>query len=80
MNWIKLSIQEWLGIPIIIGRLDAHRDNLSTALAKAESLETQLTELKEALKKKAAQPLRVMPRFVDYESAQVEALADFKEE
>ena len=78
MNWLRSTLRNWLGLDgcITVSEFEAYRDSQQKLLA---ALQLQLTEFKKALKKRAAVPVRVVPRYTDFESAQVAQLDEFKE-
>ncbi len=83
MGWLRLKRREWLGInsdfDYLNARIDVIRHSGLEDNERLKSLESQLSELKEALKRKAAQPVRSVYIATDYETAQVKALDEFKE-
>jgi len=82
MDWLRSKLRAWLGILKIIAHVveveQRHDRSLVEAFAQMDRLQAQLTDFKEALKKRAA-PAIARPVFTDYESAQVQALEEFKE-
>jgi hypothetical protein len=78
MNWLCIRLREWLGVDTCISGpgFVAYQEGQQQLI---EALQSQLTEFKEALKKRAALSPAVRVNVMDYESAQVDALKDFKE-
>jgi predicted phage tail protein len=77
MNWLRSLLREWLGLDDCITH-DEFIAYQETQQMLISALQAQLTEFKQALKAKAQQ-VRVAPVYVDYETAQVKALEQFKE-
>lgn len=73
MAWLRERIRMWLGIAPVID-YDFPIGALETRIAL---LEKQVDDFKKALKARAQ--VRALPRFSDYETAQVAALEDFRE-
>jgi hypothetical protein len=82
MSWLRSLLREWLGVvsevKYLDNRIDSTKERLSDAIVRIQTLEREVAEFKQALKAKAQQ-VRVAPVYVDYETAQVKALEQFKE-
>jgi hypothetical protein len=77
MNWLRSLLREWLGLDDCV----THDDFIAyqeTQQILVFALQAQLTGFTQALKARAQQ-VRVAPVYVDYETAQVKALEQFKE-
>jgi predicted phage tail protein len=77
MNWLRSLLREWLGLDDCVTN-DEFIAYQETQQMLISALQAQLTEFKQALKARASQ-VRVAPVYVDYETAQVKALEQFKE-
>ena len=80
MERLRLWLRAWLGVDqraqylSIANQQDQIIDVLEQRIL---SLESQMTEFKQALKAKAA--VRAVPRYSDFETASVDALKEFEE-
>jgi len=77
MNWLRSLLREWLGLDdcVTYDEFIAYQETQQMLISE---LKAQLTEFKQALKARAQQ-VHAAPVYVDYETAQVKALEQFKE-
>ena len=81
MQRLRLWLRAWLCMDVDV-RQCLHNANMQDQIIdvleqRILSLESQMTEFKQALKAKAA--VRAVPRYSDFETASVDALKEFEE-
>lgn len=78
MNWLRTKLRAWLGMEgfLTYSEFIAYQEGQQQLI---EALQGQLTEFKQALKARAAQSPAVRVNVMDFETAQVAALEQFRE-